>query len=236
MTEPIVIDEYFFADEATPGQMDFLWEHGWRHFGMYFFRYSTLHKSDGIFHVRPLRLALDQFNLSTSQKRVIKNNQDLRVEIRDAEIDEEKASLFDRHKERFSDNVPDSIYDFFSPRPAIIPCQTLEICLFRKDQLIAASFLDLGARATSSVYSIFEPNETKRSLGIYLILLSIAYSQKLGRQYYYHGYAYQEPSHYDYKKRFSGLEQYDWQRWQGSLRQKNETGRTSTEALPAFDK
>jgi hypothetical protein len=27
---------------------------------------------------------------------------------------------------------------------------------------------------------------------------------------YYHGYGTEEPSHYDYKKRFAGLEFYDW--------------------------
>lgn len=234
MTEPFVIDEYFFADEVAPEQMDYLWEHGWRHFGMFFFRYSTLRKSDGIYRVRPLRLSLEKSALSTSQKRVIKKNHDLRVEIRDAEINEAKEALFDRHKERFSENVPDSIYDFFSAQPATTPCQTKEICLFREDEMIAATFLDLGARATSSVYSIFEPTETKRGLGIYLILLSIAYSQELGKQYYYHGYSYQEPSHYDYKKRFSGLEQFDWQSWQECEPQKSETGRTSIEALPVL--
>lgn len=232
MIEPIVIDEYFFADEATPEQMDYLWADGWRHFGMFFFRYSTLQKRDGIFHVSPLRLSLEKFTLSTSQKRVIKKNQDLRVEIRDAEIDDEKAALFDRHKVRFSENIPDSIFDFFSSQPSSIPCQTKEICLFREEQMIAASFLDLGALASSSVYSIFEPTETKRGLGIYLILLSIAYSQELGKQFYYPGYAYLEPSHYDYKKRFAGLEQFDWQHWQEYNPQKNETGRTSIEALP----
>lgn len=207
------IDEYGFVQKASPEQMDFAWEHGWRHFGTYFFRYATLNSSEGCFHVIPLRLRLDQFSLSTSQKRVLKRNQDLRTEIRDAFIDTTKEALFDRHKTRFAENVPDSIYDFFTPHPATIPCQTKEVCVFQEDRLIAVSFLDIGAHATSSVYSIFDPIETKRSLGIYLILLSIAYSQKLGKEFYYHGYAYREPSHYDYKKRFSGLEQFDWVEW-----------------------
>ncbi len=213
MSDRAAIDEYFFAQEVTPEQMDELWEHGWRHFGMFFFRYATLAKQNGRYHVTPLRLQLANFSLSTSQKRVLKKNQDLRLEIRDAVIDETKEALFDRHKTRFADNVPDSIYDFFTPHPALIPCPAKEICLFQNEQLIAASFLDIGAQSTSSVYSIYEPTETNRSLGIYLILLSIAYSQKLGMTHYYHGYAYREPSHYDYKKRFSGLEQFDWEAW-----------------------
>ena len=213
MSEVSKLDEYFFAREVTPEQMDDWWKHGWRHFGMFFFRYARLAKSNGHYHVRPLRLKLTNFSLSTSQKRVLKKNQDLRLEIREASIDAAKEALFERHKTRFADNVPDSIYDFFTPHPALIPCPTKEICLWQEERLLAASFLDIGAQATSSVYSIYEPTETNRSLGIYLILLSIAYSRELGMQYYYPGYAYQEASHYDYKKRFSGLEQFDWQRW-----------------------
>ncbi|HEX4946420.1 MAG TPA: arginine-tRNA-protein transferase [Blastocatellia bacterium] len=217
MSEAYDLDEYFFADEVTPEQMDYLWAHGWRHFGVFFFRYATLAKSDGHYHVMPLRLKLADFSLSTSQKRVIKKNEDLRVEIRAAAIDATKEALFHRHKTRFEENVPNSIYDFFTPHPALIPCVTKEICLFQEDRLLAASFLDIGAAATSSVYSIYEPTETKRSLGIYLILLSIVYSLELGMQHYYPGYAYHEPSHYDYKKRFSGLEQFDWQEWKPLL-------------------
>ncbi len=213
MSDISEIDEYFFAQEVTPEQMDYLWEHGWRHFGVYFFRYATLAKNDGLYHILPLRLKPANFSLSTSQKRVWKKNQDLRLEIRDAFIDEAKEALFERHKTRFAENVPDSIYDFFTPQPAGIPCPAKEICLWQEERLLAASFLDLGAQATSNVYAIYEPTETKRSLGIYLILLAIAYSRELGRQYYYPGYAYQEPSHYDYKKRFSGLEHFDWQGW-----------------------
>jgi leucyl-tRNA---protein transferase len=217
MSDQRAIDEYFFARDVTPEQMDFLWADGWRHFGTFFFRYATLTKGHERLHVTPLRLKLADFSLSTSQKRVLKKNQDLQLEIRNAAIDEAKESLFDRHKTRFEDNVPNSIYDFFTPYPARIPCQTKEICLFQDDQLIAASFLDIGAQATSSVYSIYEPTETQRSLGIYLILLSIAYSQKLGMTHYYHGYAYREPSHYDYKKRFKGLERFDWREWKDGL-------------------
>ena len=216
MSEISRIDEYFLAQEVRPEQMDYLWKHGWRHFGMYFFRYAMMAKKDDCYHVVPLRLKLDQFSLSTSQKRSLKKNQDLRLEIRDASIDAAKVALFDRHKTRFADNVPDSIYDFFTPHPAGIPCPAKEICLWQEERLIAASFLDIGAQATSSVYSIYEPSETKRSLGIYLILLSIAYSREIGMKYYYPGYAYREPSHYDYKKRFSGLEQFDWEKWEAA--------------------
>ena len=204
------VNEYFFKEQVNAAQMDYLWAHGWRHFGEYFFRYSRV----GAKHVTPLRIDLSGFKLSTSLKRILKVNSDLQVVIREAFLDAEKEALFQRHKIRFTENVPDSIHDFLSAQPAQIPCETKEVCLFRNEKLIGVSFLDFGEDSTSSVYSIYEPEVTKRSLGIFLILNSIRYSMELGKRYYYLGYAYREPSHYDYKKRFSGVEEFEWEnRW-----------------------
>jgi Putative arginyl-tRNA:protein arginylyltransferase len=78
------------------------------------------------------------------------------------------------------------------------------------DRLLAASFLDIGRQSTSAVYAMFEPSESKRSLGVFTMLEAIRHSRELGCKYYYHGYAYREPSVYDYKKNFAGTEYYDW--------------------------
>lgn len=205
-----VINQYFFCDKVRPDLMDSLWSEGWRHFGSYFFRYEKLTSTKNNFSVTPLRIALAKFEYSKSQKRILKKNSDLTVIMRDAFIDEEKEKLFFAHRVRFKENIPDSIYTFLSNNPAKIPCNTQEICLFQDGKLLAASFLDVGSKAASSIYTIFDPIEEKRSLGIFVILLSIDYSIKTGLEYYYPGYAYKEPSHYDYKKKFSALEYYDW--------------------------
>lgn len=205
------INEYFFCDKVRPELMDQLWAKGWRHFGSYFFRYEKLVTRKNNFTVTPLRIDLAKFSYSNSHKRILKKNADLQVVMRDAFIDEEKENLFLIHRVRFKDNIPDSIYTFLSHDPAKIPCNTQEICLFENGKLLAASFLDVGSSSTSSIYSIFDPAEYKRSLGIYLILLSIDYSLKTNRKYYYPGYAYKEPSHYDYKKKFTALEYYQWE-------------------------
>jgi arginyl-tRNA--protein-N-Asp/Glu arginylyltransferase len=205
-----VINEYFLADHVEPSEMDNVWAEGWRHFGPYFFRYSLAPHDGVLCHVTPLRIQLDHFNLSRSQKRILKNNADLRVVIRDAALNSDKENLFERHRLRFKENVPNSIYDFMSERPASVPCPNQEICAYQDDRLLAMSFLDIGERATSAVYAAFEPSESKRSLGIFTILCAIAHSRSLGCAYYYPGYAYREPSGYDYKKRFSGLQYFDW--------------------------
>lgn len=195
---------------VAPGEMDKLWASGWRHFGAEFFRYSLAEHRGRICSVIPLRIDLTKFAPSRSQKRVLAKNQDVQFLIRPTFIDATKHALFFRHRERFEENVPDSLYTFLSHEPATVPCVNHELCVYDGERLLAASFLDLGATATSAVYALFEPAEHKRSLGIYTMLRAIEYSRARGCRYYYPGYAYREPSVYDYKKNFAGLEYLDW--------------------------
>ena len=209
------INEYFLRHRVQPGQMDSLWANGWRHFGEYFFRYSIAYHDDSAQQVIPLRIDLTKFKPSRSQKRALSRNLDLAVTIRPSFIDGFKQQLFHRHKRRFSHNVPDSILDFMTDQPAEIPCSNREIAIFANESLIGVSFLDIGSSSTSSVYAMFEPTESKRSLGIFMILQAIKHSCELGCRYYYPGYAYRGASFYDYKKNFAGLEAYDWRTgWQ----------------------
>jgi leucyl-tRNA---protein transferase len=221
------IDEYFVHALATPEQMDLLWALGWRHFGNFFFRYSASRHWGGFRTVMPLRVDLSKFAPSRSQRRVRGRNRDLRVVICDTFIDEVKEGLFYRHRERFKENVPDSIYDFLSEEPAAEPCRNREICAYDGDRLLAVSFLDIGRLSTSAVYAMFEPSESKRSLGVFTMLEAIRYSRELGCKYYYPGYAYREPSVYDYKKNFAGSEYYDWVGgWKPFTRGDGETAET----------
>jgi len=207
------LNEQLVKFHATPAEMDELWSRGWRHFGITFFRYNSMVFEGEWLHIIPLRLDLSAFKVTKSQKRILKRNRRMKIVIRDAFVDEGKHRLFEIHKKRFASNVPDSLYTFLSDQPATIPCNTKEICLFDQGKLVGVSFLDIGDRATSSVYAMFDPDKLKHSLGIYLILVSIQHSLGLGKTFYYPGYGTREYSHYDYKKRFIGLEYYNYRNW-----------------------
>lgn len=205
------LNQYFFSSGVAPQDMDKLWEQGWRHFGTEFYRYSLSYHMGELRTVMPLRIDLTRFAPSRSQKRVLARNPDLRIEICATQIDAAKEALFYQHRHRFRNNVPDSLYGFLSQHPASVPCRNDSLCVYADEQLLAVTFLDIGAQATSGVYAMFAPQEARRSLGIFMILQSISYSRNLACRYYYPGYAYYEPSVYDYKKGFAGLEYLDWQ-------------------------
>ena len=209
-----IINEEFYAESVTPTELDLLLADGWRHFGTHFFRYNLGIHEGKIRRVIPLRIRLGDLTLSKSQRRILRRNADLDVKIQPVEITDETHDLFDRHKRRFKSGVPDSIFDFVSIDAANEPTKGLEVSVRDGGKLLAASFFDVGNTSISSIYGIFDPGETSRSLGIFTMLKEIEHAINSGKTLYYHGYAYEGKSFYDYKKRFSALEQFDWDgRW-----------------------
>ncbi len=204
------INEEFYASKISSRQLDLLLENGWRHFGAHFFRYNLGFHEDELRRVLPLRIRLADFRQSKSQRRILKKNQDLQIVFRPIKITPEKEILFETHKRRFKHSVPDSIYDFLSLMPATVPCEALEVSVYQQGKLLAASFFDVGEAAVSAIYAMFDTSESSRSLGIFTMLLIIDYASKNGKTFYYPGYAYEGNSFYDYKKRFSALETFDW--------------------------
>lgn len=208
--EVSLISEDFYTLEISPRQIDLLLANGWRHFGTHFFRYNFGIYSSELRRVFPLRVRLADFSPSKSQRRIIRKNRDLQTIVRPIRIDEEKEILFDRHKQRFNSGNHFPIHYFVPPESAQIPTKGLEMCVYKENKLLAASFFDVGRTSLSSIYAIFDTDESKRSLGIYTMLLEIKFAVEREKAFYYQGYAYEGESFYDYKKRFLALEKYDW--------------------------
>ena len=205
-----IINEEFEATKVTPEQYDHLLANAWRHFGSHFFRYNFGIYEDEIRRVIPLRIRLADLKISKSQRRVLRRNADLEVSISPYEVTSETHQLFEHHKRRFKTGVPNSIYDFIARDAASSPTELLEISVRDRGKLVAASFFDLAECSVSAIYGCFDPEETRRSLGIFTMLKVMEYARDLGLEFYYHGYAYEGSSFYDYKKHFTAIEAFDW--------------------------
>jgi len=211
--QPLIFEE-LHIDHIDPVDMDQMLAEGWRHFGIYFFRYNMNIYKDQLCNVIPLRIRLDSFAHTKSQRKIIKKCSTFSHKIQSVNISTEQLTLFEQHKERFSEGAPTSLYDFLSKEPAEVPGKAKEVLIYDNGKLIAASYFDLGREAISSIYGMFDTGYNKYSLGIYTMILEIGYALKNGYSLYYHGYCYDVPSFYDYKKRFTAMEYYDWnERW-----------------------
>jgi leucyl-tRNA---protein transferase len=69
-------------------------------------------------------------------------------------------------------------------------------------ELIAVALTDVLGDGLSMVYSFFEPDESARSLGTFMVLDHIARAQRLGLAYVYLGYWVRGSGKMDYKSRF----------------------------------
>jgi leucyl-tRNA---protein transferase len=211
-----MIHQDFETSSASPSQMDQLWAAGWRHFGCYFFRYSHQITDTELEVIQPLRVDLQRFALTKSQRRVLNKNRDVQCTFQPAERSPAAEALFQRHKTRFTHHIPDSLSSFLSPAPATLPNQCLQCRVTLADELVALSYLDVGLTSSSSVYGMFEPAHSRRSLGLFTLLQEIAFSQAAGHRWFYPGYATQGHSAYDYKKQLTALQYLNWQtgQWQ----------------------
>lgn len=79
--------------------------------------------------------------------------------------------------------------------------------------LIAACIVDRFGDGFSLIYSFFRPEESRRSLGHYMILDQIQRARRLGLPYVYLGYWIRESSKMAYKARFGPLEGFVVDRW-----------------------
>ena len=84
----------------------------------------------------------------------------------------------------------------------------------RGGPLIAAALTDVLSDGLSMVYSFYDPQETRRSLGTYMILDHIRRARDRGLPYVYLGYWVEGSPKMDYKVRFQPQEHLGPQGWQ----------------------
>jgi len=209
-----IINERKILTEVSAEGMDAAWSDGWRHFGKDFYRDSISLMNGQLNRFTPLRLVLDQWSPSKSERRTLRRGEDLVCQWTEPSIRKEERKLFQKHKKRFTENVPDRLENFLGDTFKQYPCECRQLKVYEildgTQHLIATSYLDIGKDGVSSVYAIFNPDYEHLRLGIFTMLVEMQYAKSLGKKYYYSGYATIEPSNYDYKKKFRPQEFYNW--------------------------
>ena len=162
------------------------------------------------------RLAVNNFVSSRSQRRCLKNNQDLKVASVRAVFNDEYFELYRRYlNSRHTDgSMANPCEEDFKQ---FLYCdwsdtRFLEFRLNKK--LVAVAVSDMVSDGLSAVYSFFEPKMKSRSLGTYCILKQIDYAKELGLSYIYLGYWIKNHNKMHYKINFKPLQLYTDEQWQ----------------------
>jgi len=179
-----------------------LLDQGFRRMGHYMYRPVC----EGCAECRPLRVDVRRFHPTRSQRRAWRRNRDLRLVVGPPHYDEEKRDLLERYLARrhtgpmVAEEQPMRDFMFDSPG------ETLCLELRAAGRLVGCGLLDITPEIGSSLYFFFDPDETRRSLGIYSMLVEIELTKERRRRWYHPGFYVAGCSAMSYKAAFRPCE------------------------------
>lgn len=150
----------------------------------------------------PLRVSVPRFQATSSQRRTWRRNDgEVRLEVGIPELSEERLALYNRHKQERGLSRTDEPLSAVGYRAWLVDTcvDTRELRYYVGEKLVGVSILDIGRTSASSVYHYFDPDESRRSLGVYSVLREIAWCAEQGFEWYYLGLFVRDCGHLSYK-------------------------------------
>lgn len=160
------------------------------------------------------RAPASEYVLSRSERKVLNRNDDLERHLVEAEATLEQFELLRRYllARHAEGGMAEMTWPDYVAMVEDTAVRTHLIEYRRKSldrgpgDLVACVLVDVLADGLSLVYSFYEPDETRRSLGSFIILDHIIQAQQSGMPYVYLGYWVPGSEKMAYKARFSPLE------------------------------
>lgn len=163
----------------------------------------------------PVRIPVERFVRSHSQKRVWRKNRDLVLCQLEPEFRDEHFELYKRYQQaRHADgsmNNPDpEKYRKFLLSQHI---DGLFLELWLDGVLAALAIVDQIDNGLSAVYTFFDPVLASRSLGVYTILLEIEHARRNGLDWLYLGYWIKDCRKMSYKNQYRPFQVFQNDQW-----------------------
>lgn len=196
--------EYFFAHKLTKKDISRLLAEGWRKFGIYYFRPACQDCRGCV----PVRIPVETFCPSKSQRRNIRKNSNLEVLFTAPDFKRQIYEIYLKHSlERFGDkaSLEDFVHTFYTPS-----CPSMQSEYYLEGKLIATGFLDVGSDCLSSVYFVYDTDYSRLGLGTFSVLREIEHARERGLKYYYLGYYVEGCNRMAYKGNFLPREAFNW--------------------------
>lgn len=169
-----------------------------------------------------VRVVADQFQMSRSMRRIVNRNRDLIATVCSTTITEEQYQLLNRYlmARHKSGGMADMTYTDYgemvenSPVPTIL----VEYRLPQEDsetagRLVGVALTDVMSDGLSMVYSFYDPEDKRRSLGTHMILDHVQRTTSLNLRNLYLGYWIKSSPKMAYKRQFSPLERLSAEGW-----------------------
>ncbi len=162
-----------------------------------------------------VRMAVTDFKPNRTQKRNWISNQDLIITEQPAQFKQEHYHLYHsymtaRHSGGGMEaHTPETYMDFLS-------CNWAETVFYEfslNEKLLSVAVVDYLDNALSAVYTFFDPEFNKRSLGRFAVLYQIELAKRLNLHWLYLGYWIKKCQKMSYKNEYQPLEYYIQNEW-----------------------
>ncbi|GGF72427.1 MULTISPECIES: arginyltransferase [Mameliella] len=184
------------------------------------------------------RIDVTRFQPTRNQRKVIKRNAGLERRATSPWATEEQYDLFRRYLDaRHADGgMADMDVFEFAAMIEETPIRSRVIEYFdpESDKLVATCLTDMLDDGLSMVYSFYEPDMARRSLGKWMILDHIEIAREAGLPYVYLGYWVPGSDKMGYKAEFDALEIYRrgvWERLENASDFSSDTHPLSTDPI-----
>lgn len=166
----------------------------------------------------PVRVPVREFRPDRSQRRAWRTNRDLRTSRVPAELSAERFALYRRYVSHrhpgggMDKPTPDQFLEFLTSDWSETAFYEFRLA----SDLVAVAVVDQLEDGLSAVYTFYEPELPRRSLGVYAILQEIALARASGLSWLYLGYWIRGSAKMGYKARYQPLEYLVGGAWQRS--------------------
>lgn len=163
----------------------------------------------------PVRVPVRDFEFRRRQRRTWEANRGLRIKAVPSTFNDEHFALYQRYVARrhpgggMDNPTPQNYMDFITASWA----DTMFYEMRLHGQLLGVAVADHMKDAMSAVYTFFDPDVPKRSLGRFAVLYEIHEARRLGLKWLYLGYWIRQCRKMQYKNEYQPLEYYHDGAW-----------------------
>lgn len=162
-----------------------------------------------------VRVVVDAFRPRRGQKRVMQRNEDLVWRLEPLAFNAEHWSLYQRYQRA---RHPGGGMDRFSEEDYVrfileSDVDSMLITGYLNGKAVAVALTDFLASGLSAVYTFYDPDLSRRALGVAGVLQQIAFTRKWQRPYLYLGYWVADSEKMAYKTNYQPLEGWIDEHW-----------------------
>lgn len=203
----IAVDERFNA----PENYAWLMQEGFRRSGDQVYRPHCVNCQA----CHSVRLPLASFEISQSQRRLLKKNKAFSINV-SGSLSDEYYPLYERyintlHSDGTMYPANEEQYKSFIENTI---SKQLFLEVWHGEKLISVAVTDVLTDSLSAVYTFYDPDYRKHGLGIYSILQQINYGQRLNAKFLYLGYQIDACQKMNYKTKFHPHQRLVKNQWQ----------------------